>query len=175
MLENIRRFASDKNNLPQISLLAAWFTILAGIVAIVALLLGFVQFRQSNEFQNKAAATGVLQSYLATAAEAPDDLQDQPYISVDGREVVNDKYGWLAANGIFTAETIYDASGEDEGWRRTAATIIRDYRAFVTDKRWRDASEGDDPWFQCEYYSQDFIAFMEEQVEEKVCPLRLGF
>ena len=42
--------------------------------------------------------------------------------------------------------------------------LLEDHREFVTDERWRDE------WFDCKQYGRDFISFVEDQVDENVCP-----
>jgi len=78
----------------------------------------------------------------------------------------NPKFGWLALHNLYTAENIYLKEGqEDPGWKETAAEIVYEHREFITDPRWRAPTEH--PWFNCEYYSDDFITLMEEELGDK--------
>jgi hypothetical protein len=169
---------SDEQRIPQqLHIGAAKWTIWAGkatvfalivgllalVAGVVALIVGYLTYQQDNQFQRQAAATGVLQNYMATAAEHADAIE-QPYTD-DAESELNDEYGWVAANGIFAAETIYHAADrDDEGWMRTAASIVKDHQEFVLDRPWREAPDDESPWFRCDYYSEDFIMFMQKEL-----------
>jgi len=95
---------------------------------------------------------------------------------VDGVEP-NPEYGWIALHALFTAEQIYLSRGtEDPTWGDTAGVIVYDNRQFITEQPCQGKPPND--WFSCDYYSDEFVIFMEDTVQERreeaydVCPQR---
>jgi hypothetical protein len=140
------------------------FTILAGILALSALVVGIQSFqetfKQANALQDEAAATTAAQNYIELRADHPKEMP-QYIVNDKGEKVLNEEYGWVALDALATTEIIYlsmtDEDGRwiDCGWWLTAADIIKDNRGFVTNPAWRT-----DDWFRPAYYNKGFRTFI---------------
>jgi hypothetical protein len=133
-------------------------TVIAAIVAIIAVVVGGFQYLSTSNQQSEDAAYRVVEDHMKLRVDTPElnellrEVRVNPEHLSDENEVSApeyDHYRDLAIHGLTTAEHIYNTRGEDEGWKSTAEGWVREYEAAILYGT-----------FICEDYGDEFVDFV---------------
>jgi predicted HNH restriction endonuclease len=120
-------------------------TILAAVVAGGSVLVGLATFERSTKLERESRAVGLMDSYLTMKHKSPEAQSP----------TITEGFDWMGARSLFYAESIYNLTGAEGGWRAAISEIIRDHASYVQDS------------LNSEEYEQNFIAFVDEVLEQE--------
>jgi len=136
----------------RLQLLTQYAAILGAIVTAGSMVFGVLTYRRGAVDQRQNAATGILQEYLKLSVEHPD------LASRGSDQSVDVKYVSFATHALFTAETLWRLVGEDEKWRGSIDSIIRQHRGYL--------KQG---VLTCDEFLPEFLDYVRKRVPELQC------
>ena len=135
----------------------------AGILGVAATVISFMfavwTYHRNTEIRIRTEkallrllALGTLQHYLNLAVQHPDLATREKDKPVDPR------YGWFAAQALFTAQTLRTLVGHETDWQRSINAIIRQHRNYLQSGA-----------FVCEDFAPDFVSYLRERIPDLKC------
>lgn len=137
-------------------------TILAAVVAVIAVYYGYQQFRATQEATRETLALqkkGYEQEQESKAVDLTvkyNEVMSDPRSSQKSANG-EDNFSWRDNLGLTIAESIFTLRGDDEGWRETVRWMLHNHTDFLKKK------------INCPTYDPSFIKFVNEYMRQDVC------
>lgn len=122
------------------------------VATVVSVLFALWTYRSNAQAQVQLLALNSLQHYLDLAVTHPDLASRTDDQAVDAR------YGWFAAQALFTAQTLWTLVGDRMEWQRSINAIIRQHRPYL-----RSGA------FVCDDFAPEFVRYLRERVPDIRC------
>jgi hypothetical protein len=120
---------------------------LSVIIAALAIIVGYWQWREGEEFEREKKAVDLVIKY--------DELMKEPAPS----ETDTDAKDWRENLTMVIAESIFRLRRGDEGWENTVRGMVKQHRDFLLTRRFLD----------CDTFDKEFIKIVNDEMKQDVC------
>lgn len=143
----------ERSSVESVAKGANWATILATIVAAIALTVSIYTYWETTNLQQRTAAFTYWQIYLQLAFSNPEFASG---IANDADPKEKQKYEWFASNALGAGEAVFMLQRGDKGWESTIKTLIRTHRKYI-----------ESPAFEREHFNDQFVSLVDTTLKEK--------
>lgn len=137
-------------------------TIVAGFATAISLPWAAYTFFESSRLQRELTATNLYREHLQMSVEKP-ELANRQLAPEEGsvKEIKKDQemYLWYVGHGLYSLETVVEASPNDEEWKVVAQDFIKTHEKYI----------GSDD-FPCNAYTRRIRLLVNKTLEREVCP-----
>lgn len=117
------------------------------IIAALAIILGYWQWREGEEFEREKKAVDLVIKY--------DELMKEPASS--GADT--DAKDWRENLTMVIAESIFRLRRGDDGWENTVRGMVKQHRDFLLTRHFLD----------CDTFDKEFIKIVNDEMKQDVC------
>jgi type II secretory pathway pseudopilin PulG len=137
-------------------------TIIAGFATAISLPWAAYTFFESSRLQRELTAINLYREHLQMSVEKP-ELANRKLAPEEGsaKEIKKDQemYLWYVGHGLYSLETVVEASPDDEEWKAVAQDFIKTHEEYIGNGN-----------FPCNAYTRRIRLLVNETLGRAVCP-----